>query len=111
MRNRSTLLVVAAALALPLAGCVERSPGEVLYRKHCADCHGLDGAGNTPRYMGNQWANLVDGAWKSGSGDEYSIAGVIREGIFGQMPANDTLSDEEVRAIVDWVLYMRGETR
>jgi cytochrome c oxidase cbb3-type subunit 3 len=110
VRRRLPLALLAAALPL-LAGCVERSLGETLYRQHCAACHGLDGSGNTPRYMGNNWANLLDGSWKSGAGDEFSIQAVVREGVFGQMPANDSLTDDEVQAIVDWVFYLRGESR
>ena len=107
-------LAVAGALgALGTAGCEvfrARSEGEKLWGKHCARCHGVDAAGNTPRYMGNAWADLTDDSWRSG-GDEYAIQGVIREGVFGEMPANDELSDAEVRAIVDWLYYLRGETR
>jgi mono/diheme cytochrome c family protein len=105
-------LSIATISILPLvAGCVERSPGEKLYRKHCANCHGVDGSGNTPRYMGNQWANLIDDSWQNAAGDEYSLARVVREGVFAKMPGNAELSDDEVREIVGWVLQLRGETR
>ena len=109
LHRRLTLAVVAVA---PLAaGCVERTPGEALYRKHCAHCHGVDGSGNTPRYMGNQWANLLDGSWQNVEGDEYSLARVVRDGVFAKMPGNAELSDDEVLEIVGWVLHLRGETR
>ena len=114
MSSRSTTvrLAFAALCCAPLfAGCESHSPEETLWRKHCADCHGLDGSGNTPRYMGNSWANLLDNSWKSGGGDEYSIMAVVREGVFGQMPANTELSDEELSQIVDWLYALRGETR
>jgi len=96
--------------SLAVAGCEQREPGEALWIKNCADCHGVDGSGNTPRYMGNNWADLVDDSWKS-AGDEYSIRQAIREGVFGEMPANTTLSDEEVSLIIDWLYHLRGETR
>ena len=105
------LAVAALCLAPVLAGCVQRSPGETLYRKHCADCHGIDGSGNTPRYMGNQWANLLDDSWQDAAGDEYSLARVVREGVFAKMPGNAELSDAEVREIVGWVFHLRGETQ
>jgi mono/diheme cytochrome c family protein len=114
MRIRPLLgrLPLACVALLPLAaGCVERSVGETLYRKHCADCHGVDGSGNTPRYMGNQWANLIDDSWQNTGGDEYSLARVVRDGVFAKMPANAELSDDEVREIVGWVFELRGETR
>lgn len=101
-----------ATVLLTLAACNDlfpnRSPGEKLYRKHCADCHGLDGAGNTPRYMGNPWADLTDGNWKQG-GDPASLANSTRNGVFGQMPSFKQLSDAEVQQIVDHVRVLRGE--
>ena len=109
---RLARVAVPALLLAPFfAGCEHYSPEETLWRKHCADCHGIDASGNTPRYMGNQWADLLDNSWKSGSGDEYSIAAVIREGVFGEMPANTQLSDQEVSQIVDWLFHLRGEGR
>jgi mono/diheme cytochrome c family protein len=104
-------VVLLLALAAPLAGCgfaPGASPGERLWRKHCADCHGLDGAGNTPRYMGNPYADLRDDAWRT-AGDRGSIEQVVREGVFGQMPANDKLTAEELRRVIDYLFELRGE--
>ena len=110
IRTTGARFALAALCAAPLlAGCEKRSPEEALWRKHCADCHGLDASGNTPRYMGNQWANLIDNAWKNSGSDEYSISAVIREGVFGQMPGNSSLSDAEVRQIVAWLRHLRGD--
>lgn len=118
MRTRLRLVVAASAVAALAFGCdqlqnefLPGSPGEKLYRKHCAECHGVDGAGNTPRYMGNPDADLTDDSWQHGGGDPDSIAAVVHDGIFGKMPAHPELSPEEVRLIVDHVLKLRGETR
>jgi mono/diheme cytochrome c family protein len=111
--RRTLLLALPLAAALTGSACglvVPRSEGEKLWRKECANCHGLDASGNTPRYMGDVWADLLDVLWRSG-GDEYAIEGVIREGVFGKMPANDELSSEEIRLIVDYLYWLRGETR
>jgi mono/diheme cytochrome c family protein len=86
-----------------------RSPGEKLWRDNCAKCHGVDGSGNTPGYMGNNYADLTDDYWKTG-GNEGSIAGVIRSGIFGQMPPFPQLSDQEVRELAKYVLTLHRET-
>lgn len=99
--------------SLALAACSDlfphRSEGEKLYRKHCAECHGVNGSGDTPRFMGNGWADLLDSNWKSG-GDPGSIANSIRNGVFGQMPGYaQKLSDAEIRQIVDHVRVLRGE--
>jgi mono/diheme cytochrome c family protein len=103
------LLLLAALTAT--AACdmfAARSPGEKLWRARCADCHGLDGRGNTPRYMGESYADLTDDSWRT-SGDENTIGDVIRQGVFGKMPANADLSDEQVAELISWLRYLRGE--
>lgn len=107
----AALTVVLAGIGLAAAGCglmPERSPGEKLWRKHCAECHGLTGAGNTPRYMGKVYADLLDDTWRSGS-DSIAMADVIRTGVFGEMPAYDQLSEEEIRLLVTYIRELRGE--
>jgi mono/diheme cytochrome c family protein len=104
----AALLLAAAALA---AGCElfpERSPGEKLWRKYCAECHGLTGAGNTPRYMGKVYADLLDDTWRVG-GETSTLRESTRTGFFGEMPAFDQLSDEEIRQVVDYLRELRGE--
>jgi len=111
-RAARALGVMVPLLLVLLSGCdllVSRSEGERLWRKHCADCHGIDGTGNTPRYMGNPWADLRDNSWKTG-GDRSTIEDVVREGIFGAMPAHDELTAAEMRALVDYLYQLRGET-
>ncbi len=117
--SKPRLLVFATLLgaALLATACdsvedffVKRPPGEKLYRKLCAECHGLDGAGNTPRGMGNPNNDLTDPFWKYG-GDSGSIERIVREGVFGEMPAHPELSGEQLRTVVDHVLKLRGETR
>jgi len=114
-RPRAAALLAsgAAFVAILLVGCDEmlaRSPGERLWRKHCAECHGLDGRGNTPRFMGNNYADLLDDSWRSGTGDRGSLEAVVREGVFGQMPAFDQLTRQEMRDLLDYLAGMRGET-
>lgn len=110
-RRRWSLTLVASALGLACAcdALAPRSEGERIYRRLCADCHGVDGSGNTPRSMGNPWADLTDDAWKSEGGDAGSIETVVREGVFGEMPAHDELSAEEMRALLGHLLALRGE--
>ena len=101
-------------LMLSLGGCSEifpkRTPGEKLYRKHCADCHGIDGSGHTIRSMGDQDANLLDSRWKH-SGDAVGMENVIREALVFEHPTFDKLSREEVKQIVDHIFSLRGERR
>ena len=97
-------------IAVGLTGCdalmTPASPGEKLWRQRCAECHGRDGAGNTPRYMGNYKADLIDDSWQHG-GDPGSWEIVIREGVFGSMPANEDLSSEQVEALVQHLRQLR----
>jgi mono/diheme cytochrome c family protein len=110
-RAASLLLVGALLFAF---GCgdllAKRSTGESLYRKNCADCHGLDGNGHTIRYMGNPNANLTDSSWKYGGGDNVAIQNVLLQGLVERHPSSlQELESNEVKAIADWVLELRGE--
>ena len=100
------LLVVASAAGCDALG--HRSPGEKLWRKHCAECHGLGASGNTVLFMGNPWADLRDDQWRT-SGDRNSIEQVVRSGVFAAMPAHDELSADDMRALIDWLYRLRGE--
>ena len=101
--------LVAAGLAAGGCGLIpERSPGEKLWRQYCAECHGLTGAGNTPRYMGKPYADLIDDTWRVG-GDTVSLAQSTRSGFFGEMPPFDHLSDAEIRLVVEYLRELRGE--
>jgi len=108
-------LLAVTPLLLSLAGLAcgvlaERSLGEEIWRERCARCHGIDGSGNTVQYMGNPWADLTDKSWRT-AGDPNTVLEVTRDGIIGQMPPNDDLSDEELTAVVDWLYSLRGESR
>ncbi|MEZ5312710.1 MAG: c-type cytochrome [Thermoanaerobaculia bacterium] len=101
----------AAALVVVAAGCdlSSRTPGERLWRARCAECHGLDATGNTPRYMSEEWADLTDDAWHELGGDDASLQTVIREGVFGRMPANPDLTPTQMRDLIEHLRRLRGE--
>lgn len=103
-------LGAAALAALLVSGCgPERTPGERVWRQRCAECHGIAGSGNTPRYMGTVYADLLDDTWHFG-GDRPTLEGVIRDGVLGAMPPFEMLTDEEVRAVIDHLYWLRGES-
>jgi mono/diheme cytochrome c family protein len=110
VRRLALLVPLLAALAGLGSACSElfprRTEGEKLYRRLCARCHGYDGAGNTPRYMGNTWADLTDDSWRHG-GDAGAMEIVVREGVFGEMPANPELTREEMRQLLDYLQTLR----
>jgi cytochrome c len=116
MRTRTVVAAWIAVLALVAgAGCKDlfphRSPGETLWRKHCAECHGLDGAGNTAQYMGNPWADLTDEHWKTGGGDESSFESVVRDGVFGEMRGFPELSHQEIVTLYEYLRVLRHEEK
>jgi len=102
-----------AAAILLAAGCGDlaaRSPGEKLWRARCAGCHGIDGAGNTPRFMSDPYADLTDDSWKSYGGDRAGLEAAIREGSFPDMPDFAELTSAEMRDLLDHIARLRGET-
>jgi len=113
MRKAGFAALVLAAVVL--AGCedmvdvfVKRPPDEKLWRKHCVQCHGVDGSGNTPGYMGNSYADLRDDSWRTG-GSEISIGRVIREGVFGEMPGfRQQLTPQEIDLLASYVRRLRS---
>jgi len=112
VRQLLRALLLLAAGGLLVAGCEmgrARTPGERLWRKLCAGCHGLDAAGNTPQMMGETYADLRDDFWRT-AGDRYTIENVIREGIFAKMPANDQLTREEMKQLIDYLYQLRGHS-
>ena len=115
-RTASAGFAVCLSLALlTLAACdlifPHRSEGEKVWRKYCADCHGLTAQGNTPAYMGNEYADLTDNLWKDCSGDDASIETVIRDGVFAQMPENHDLTREQMKAVIGYLRVLRHEKK
>jgi mono/diheme cytochrome c family protein len=112
MRRTNALFVLVPVAFATLAACemlTPRSEGEKLWRQLCAECHGVDGTGNTPRYMGEPFADLRDGSWRS-DGDRATLETVVRDGVFGRMPAHDELTAAQMRALLDYLYHLRGES-
>jgi mono/diheme cytochrome c family protein len=102
----ATLFVAGTFLAACDTLMPKRSEGEKLWRDRCQECHGVDGSGNTPRYMGDSKADLLDDSWEHG-GDRGSWEMVIRDGIFGSMPDNDDLTKQQLDALVEYLRQLR----
>jgi mono/diheme cytochrome c family protein len=86
------------------------SEGQRLWIQYCQRCHGYDGAGNTPQCMGNPRADLLDDYWVNG-GDRTGIEQVIQAGVFGEMPAFEDLSPDELKALVLYIRELRGDRK
>lgn len=115
VRSDRWAAILLVGCLLPVLACdemlVKRSTGEKLYRKNCADCHGLDAKGHTIRYMGNQRANLTDDNWKYGAADSIAIQSVVLQGLVERHPSSlQRLQTKEVKEIANWVLQLRGES-
>jgi mono/diheme cytochrome c family protein len=116
VNGRTASFGYAVSLALVLGTLVacdvlfpHRSEGEKLWRKYCAECHGLTAEGNTPAYMGNPYADLTDNLWKDCGGDDDSIETLIHDGVFAQMPENTTLTHEQRKAVIGYLRVLRHE--
>ena len=100
-------------LILTLWGCEEilpkRTPGQKLYGKHCSECHGVDGVGQTIQTMGESYSDLVDDSWRY-AGDALGMRSVLSQDmVFDHPTFSKRLSSEEIRQIVDHVIVLRGE--
>lgn len=69
----------------------------VAWKRNCASCHGLSGAGDGPQGRMTGARDLGDTAWQDATSDE-AIARAIREGR-GAMPAF-SLPDSTVKSLV-----------
>ncbi|QTN33813.1 cbb3-type cytochrome c oxidase subunit II [Akkermansiaceae bacterium] len=85
--------------------------GKRLFARHCAVCHGDDGAGQG--MLAGQLPvppiNLRDGPFiRTQDGKEETIARIIKFGVIGsQMPGHETLGDGEMIALTDYVRELR----
>ena len=107
-RALSRALATATAVLLTfLAGCLpHRTPGERLYRRHCASCHGVDGSGGA-RYLADEGADLLDETWTYGGDPSELEYGLLDHGLRGHKAWGFT--NQERRQLVDHVRFLRGE--
>jgi mono/diheme cytochrome c family protein len=106
-RSLSALPAALAAALLAAAGCGPKDPGERVWVRKCAACHGRQGRGDTRFARGRPYAVLTDDLWKHG-GDLESIRRLICEGDpKSPMPAyRDRLTPEEIDAVSHHVLRL-----
>ena len=103
------LAVVACALPL-LAGCLpSRSEGDRLYRRHCQECHGVDGGGGI-MYLADEGADLLDETWRLG-GDRSSLAYALEPGTISEHSSSWEFTGKEIDLLVAHVRALRGERR
>ena len=92
-----------------------------LYRKHCANCHGVsgDGAGPFARLVNPYPRDFRKGVFKYTSTvmgakpTNQDLEKIIRQGMPGTgMPSYKRLPDDDIKSLVEYVKYLsiRGET-
>lgn len=87
--------------------------GKSLFARHCAVCHGDEGAGKG--MLAGQLPippiNLRDGPFlRTPDGKPDTIARIIKFGVIGShMPGHETMGDGEILAITDYVRGIRAE--
>jgi mono/diheme cytochrome c family protein len=108
---RNTLRITSLSIVLAtgtFASCVPDSdPGERVWRKKCAACHGSDGAGRTRFAEGRPFADLTDGRWKHAS-DRASLRRLVTDGDPSSTmpPFAGRLTPEEIDAVVGHALRL-----
>ena len=102
---RITALALGAALSAACAGPTD--PGERVWKRKCAACHGSDGAGRTRFAANRPWADLTDGKWRHGPGRE-PIRKLVADGDprSTMPPFEGTLTPAEIDAVVGHVLRL-----
>jgi mono/diheme cytochrome c family protein len=91
-----------------------------LYRKHCVNCHALDGSGAGPSslFQNPYPRDFRHGVFKWKSTERYAkptrddLRGVLNRGVAGTaMPSFTLIEPDDLEALVDYVIYLsiRGE--
>jgi mono/diheme cytochrome c family protein/uncharacterized membrane protein len=74
-----------------------------LFRQHCVECHGGDGAGKRARRRLPEIPDFTDPSWQSRRDDAQLLASIL-DGKGDEMPPNrDEIDEEQARALVAYV--------
>ena len=103
MRRISSALLILVLLVLISPLSIADDAAKALYDKKCAMCHGKDGVA---KKMATGSANLNDPEWQ-GANSADSIAKVAAEGKGKMKGLAAKLSEEELKAIADYVKTLK----
>ena len=89
-----------------LASSEARERGRILYRKHCALCHGIeaDGIGSRRTGLSGTPVSFRSKTWRSEAAPARVFSSIRRGVPPSSMPAWPSLSNEETWALVAYVL-------
>jgi cytochrome c6 len=107
---RSIFLLVLVLLAacrrdpLPVGerGDRDEAAGRRIFERKCASCHNTNGDGDTITGSRFQYANLLDGVWRS-DGSLAAIEQQVRVGHDPMPKFQGKLTDEEIRQVAAYV--------
>ena len=104
----SALSVLTATPTRAISAPVAPTPKQ-LYRKHCAECHGLDGRAKTTKAKFNHARDIADAQWQEDVTDERIFNSITNgRNVRGNMPAfGDKLNDAQVNSLVTFVRGLR----
>ncbi len=106
-KDMKKLMVISLALLIAGAVSLRAADAKENWEKHCAKCHGPDGKGKTK--MGEKFGikDYTDAKVREELKDEKMIKAIkegIKDGEKTKMRAfGETLSDEEIKALVKYV--------
>ena len=101
-------LLALSAVALALAAAVPAQASEALAKKYaCVACHVVKG----PKTVGPSYADVA----KKYAGQKDAVAQLVEKvkkggsGVWGQvpMPPNPNVPEEDIRALVKWILSIK----
>ena len=81
------------------------SSASQLYAKHCAECHGKDGRGQTKKGKFSHARDLTEAKWQDDVSDERIFNSIMNgRNVRGNMPAfSDKLNEKDTDALVSFV--------
>ena len=76
-----------------------------LYSKHCAECHGKDGRGQTKKGKFSHARDLTAAKWQDDVSDERIFNSIMNgRNVRGNMPAfSDKLNQQDTEALVSFI--------
>ena len=99
--KKSIVFAMLIAAAVPMAAFAD---GAATYKAKCAMCHGPDGAGQTAMGKNLKLRNLASADVQKQTDAE--LTKIVSDGK-GKMPAQKTLSADDVKAVVAFVRSLK----
>ena len=100
------LIVIGAALLIAGAVSVRAADAKENWEKSCAKCHGPDGKGKTKMGEKLEIKDYTDAKVQADMKDDAMLKAIkegVKDGEKTRMKAVEGLSDEEMKALVDYV--------